>query len=127
MTLEVDFHDKEGYIHANITGTFDKSSILTTFEKILLYSSEKNSSNIFFDLSKMEGGIPLADFAAMARRLETIHHNYEGMIFRKFRLAVLLNGEDKDINYSEIAKYEGKHDVILTEDHEEAINWLLSK
>lgn len=128
MTVEVDFHDKEGHVFVEIKGTSTKSDLLTAFEKIFLYSSMKKASKMLVDCRGIESVMPLQDIATISEKFNNIQTDYEGMMHNQVTFAFLISKEIHDPKEINKALYEeGEDHSYVGADIEEAEKWLLNK
>lgn len=127
MGLEIDFENKEGYVHATVSGTFTKESALPLFEKLLIYSTVTKTSKILIDCRKMASEMPIEELFAFSQKSGEIADDYQGMI-KDMRTAYVFDPEHHDLDYINQGVFDKeKDDFILTLDHEEAVKWLASQ
>lgn len=128
MTIEVDFHDKDGYVLVDMKGTSEQSELLAAFEKILLYSSMKKASKMLVDCRGIEGNLPMQDISSISDKFSNIHTDYEGMMNNHVTFAFLIRSDHYDPNKINEALYDEDQDhSYVGSDFEEAEKWLLSK
>ena len=129
LSLEIDFENKEGYVHAPVTGTFTKESALAMFEKLLIYCTVTNTMKILVDCRGMGADINIEELFAFSQKSDGLQSDYgeKGMI-HEMRTAYVFDPEKHDLNHINKGVFNPeKTDFILTLDHEEAVNWLASQ
>ena len=128
MTIQVDFHDKDGYVLVNMKGESNKSDLLAAFEKILLYSSMKRASKMLVDCREIEGNMPMQDIATVSDRFTDIQNDYQGMMNNPVVFAFLINDDLYDTTQINDALYDDSEDhSYIGSNFEDAERWLLAK
>ena len=126
MSLEIDFENMEGYVHATVSGTFTKESALPLFEKLLIYATVTRTFRALIDCRKIEGDMPISELYAFSQRSNDLRDDYDGKgMINDLRNAYLFNPEYHDMEHiHQGVSNPEKNDFLFTYDHDEAVNWL---
>jgi hypothetical protein len=128
VSLEVDFENKDGFVHVLVSGIFTKESALTVFEKMLVYCTVTQNSKILIDCRRIEGDIPTEEILGFSQQSDVVKDDYDDMgQIGMMKLAYLFDPSHHNIDQIKDGVNDpNRNDFIISTDHGEAVDWLNS-
>jgi len=126
VQLKVNFTEREGYVLADIEGTFSMMSGIQLFRELVEFSSTTEHENILLDCRGVGGEVKASDVFAFTVRASEImkEYNLKGRI-TEMKKAYVFDEERYDMDQIWDENIDNEYaDFIITKDLDEALKWL---